>query len=163
MNACISFSTTSSIFLCWTLLCVLIIGVCNRSLFLEYPDFNIPKLDPFRMKKPSVLRTRNPSSPISLVIHNSNVTIYGLGNLEITQIKYVMRSKYHFIEISHQKTISIFSSFFFWFSEVLDRIQKIRNWKLNHSYRHWFQLQIINQPWIYLHCPLQRKVLAIQR
>lgn len=59
------------------------------SLFLEYPDFNIPKLDPFKMKKPSVLRTRNPSSPISLVIHNSNVTIYGLNNIEIKQIKYV--------------------------------------------------------------------------
>lgn len=44
-------------------------------LFLEYPEFNIPNLDPFKMKKPSVLRTRNPNSPISLVIHNSNVTM----------------------------------------------------------------------------------------
>lgn len=40
------------------------------------------------MKKSSVLRTRNPNSPISLVIHNSNVTIYGLSNIEIKQIKY---------------------------------------------------------------------------
>lgn len=56
---------------------------------LEIPDLNIPQLDPFFVKKSTTLRTRNPSSPINIVIHNSNTTIYGLNNLEITQIKYV--------------------------------------------------------------------------
>lgn len=41
------------------------------------------------MKKSTVLRTRNPNSPINFVIHNSNVTVYGLKDIEIKQIKYV--------------------------------------------------------------------------
>lgn len=43
------------------------------------------------MKKSTVLRTRNPNSPINFVIHNSNITVYGLKDIEIRQIKYVYK------------------------------------------------------------------------
>lgn len=53
----------------------------------EFPELNVPKLDPFVYNKPSTLRTRNPSSPIQVTIRHTNTTIYGLNTMEITQIK----------------------------------------------------------------------------
>lgn len=56
---------------------------------LEIPELKIPKIDPFVWNKVAVMRTRNPSAPINIVIRNSKTTIYGLDTMEITQIKYV--------------------------------------------------------------------------
>lgn len=45
-------------------------------------------MDPFVWDKETVLRTRNPGSPINILIRNANTTIYGLNTMEITQVKY---------------------------------------------------------------------------
>lgn len=67
---------------------------------LDYPELNIPKLDPYTSDSPFVINLRRASLPINLVANCSNIAIHGLDKIEIVQIKYVYKYSFSMISLS---------------------------------------------------------------
>lgn len=67
---------------------------------LDYPELNIPKLDPYTSDSPFVINLRRASLPINLVANCSNISIHGLDKIEIVQIKYVYKYSFSMISLS---------------------------------------------------------------
>lgn len=64
---------------------------------LDYPELNIPKLDPYTSESPFVINLRRASLPVNFVANCSNISIHGLDKIEIIQMKCVFEYKYSFI------------------------------------------------------------------
>lgn len=55
----------------------------------EHHYFNIPKLDPYKLLNAWEFHALNPSAPLNFIGRNTNVSIFGLENAKINQIKYI--------------------------------------------------------------------------
>lgn len=58
------------------------------SLFSEFHELNIPSFNPYKLQNPRSLYTLNPKLPINYVCRHMDVSIYGLEDMKVNQIKY---------------------------------------------------------------------------
>lgn len=61
----------------------------NRSIISELHGLDIPKIDPYTLQNVLEFPLLNPNLPLNVVGRESNVSVYGMENMKIHQIKYI--------------------------------------------------------------------------